>query len=155
MLNEKLVLSKLMALAECLDKPLSEASQEIYLNALSGYDDDAVLSAINTAGSTCKFFPKPAELIELITGGKNVKALAAWDTVMIQARKTGRRTTASLGPIIDSAVRIIGGWEKIADYPTAQLQFLQRDFAEAYEAASHSAFYPDRMLEGVNRKALQ
>jgi len=153
MLNEKLILSKLMALAECLDKPLSETTQEIYLNALSGYEDAAVIEAINTAGKTCRFFPKPAELIKMISGDKTIKALAAWDAVLDTVRKKGRRFNGSLGEVSDAAVRMVGGWERICDQPTAQLQFLQRDFIEAYQAAGHTAFMP--MLCGTERKALQ
>ena len=155
MQNKHPISKKLILTAKYFEKELPAPIVEIYLSALERFSDQEISAALSSAMKTLRFFPKIAELVELLEGDSSTKALAAWDTVMTQARKTGRRTTASLGPVIDSAVRILGGWEKIADHPIAQLQFLQRDFVEAYEAASHSAFYPDRMLEGATRKALQ
>ena len=85
MRDEAKILLGLMALGECFDKKLSEAVQEIYLNALSGFEDAEIIAAINRAGMECKFFPRPAELIELIQGSlpsKKDAAALAWSKLV-------------------------------------------------------------------------
>ncbi len=80
---------------------------------------------------TGKFFPKPAELLEILSVNKtagDVVVEAAWGEVMQQAGSVGHRGQPTFShPLIGEAVRAIG-WRDIcltdyADYGTLRAQF--------------------------------
>ena len=54
------------ALAEMFDKPISITQQRLYLFALKDLRTEGIEEACRIALSECKFFPKPAELRELV-----------------------------------------------------------------------------------------
>ena len=71
-------------LCDVFDKRYSDSLLSAYHNALCKYPLGDVVKAINRAVSTCKFFPRPAELIEFITGG----AQQLEDMAIVEANNT-------------------------------------------------------------------
>lgn len=68
----------LIGLAEIFDAELSPTKAEAYFLALEEHSLQDVLLAIKQAIKTCRFFPKPAELIEALEGSPDDQAEAAW-----------------------------------------------------------------------------
>ena len=58
----------LLGLAEGMGEPITEARVEIYFRVLQGYDIRQVEGMVQSALRRCRFFPKPADLIEQLDG---------------------------------------------------------------------------------------
>ena len=71
MKNRKAFSEFMTAISEMHDKTPSNLLIEIYWKSLQPFTDDQCNQAFSQAVSTCKFFPKPVELIEFITGSPN------------------------------------------------------------------------------------
>ena len=68
MKDKKLFQEYMTAVSELFDREISKTSIQIYWQTLSQYTDEQCKVAFDMAIRTLKFFPKPAELIELIPG---------------------------------------------------------------------------------------
>ena len=80
----------LATLAEGLDKTLTRTQIEFYFEVLRNFELPEIKQAIVQAGRECRFFPKPAELIEFIEGSKDGQAGKAWALLVEAARKGGQ-----------------------------------------------------------------
>jgi hypothetical protein len=110
-MNEK-TLQALLVLAETFGEPLSELRIEGYSLFLGDLPDNDLLGAIATAGRTCKFFPKPAELRELVTGVTEDRAEMAWAQVLGEVRRVGYTGQPTLDAAALDAVRSLWrSWE--------------------------------------------
>jgi hypothetical protein len=65
-------------LEEVFDKDFTLQRVEIYFRALAAWPIERIKDAVESAVRTLKFFPKPAELIELIEGSPDDQAEQAW-----------------------------------------------------------------------------
>ena len=130
------------SLALMLDHELTDAKIEAYFKFFErqGYAYAAVLAAIDKAAETCKFFPKPAELVELITGGKGggQDPTAAWQQLLRNLETIGAYNSAEFQDgAIAAAVTALGGWPELAqmDYKTMSTQRIQARFEALYSEA--------------------
>ena len=84
---------KIVGLSEVFNASMSEMAIEIYFNTLSEYTIEQVGAAVSVIlkNRVYNWMPKPAEIIEAIDGGKNVKALSAWDDVIAEIQSRGNR----------------------------------------------------------------
>lgn len=76
-------------LGETFNEPVSDVRTEGYFDALREFPMVDVASAVRMALRTCKFFPRPVELRELITGKSEDRADAAWGELVREVRRVG------------------------------------------------------------------
>jgi hypothetical protein len=102
-------------LAIALDFDLTDAKVDVYFKLLAGkYPDEEIIRAIEHAASACKFFPKPAELVEIITGGKVEKETVAWRTVIENIKRHGSYYSVRFQDgSIAAAIEGMGGWPEM------------------------------------------
>lgn len=84
----------------------------------------------------CQFMPKPADF-NTLRKANNPTAGEAFHKAMLLARRAPPRELASLrsgDDAIDAAVRAIGGYTELGNCESGKLHFLERRFAEHYEA---------------------
>ena len=106
----------LHVLAETFGEPMSDLRTEGYFNALSDLSIAQVNVAVRHAMRSCKFFPKPAELREAVTGTADEAAQKAWDAVLKEIRRVGYIGTPSLEPRAIRAVNELwGGWRRLCE----------------------------------------
>jgi hypothetical protein len=80
----------LMALlAEVFDKDLNAQRVEIYFRALATWPIEQIAAAVDEAVRRLKFFPKPAELIELLEGSPDDQAEHAWGQFWLALTRGG------------------------------------------------------------------
>jgi len=72
----------LVSLAELFDKSLTANVQELYFAALADLSLDDAREACKRASQQCKFFPKPVELRELVSGTGSEQADQAWEWLL-------------------------------------------------------------------------
>ena len=76
-----------------------------------------VTAAVRLAMRTCRFFPKPVELRELMTGRADERADLAWGELLREVRRVGYLgtpmfTDASMLPTIHT---VFGGWRHLCE----------------------------------------
>lgn len=85
---------------------------------------------------TSKFMPRPAEF-EALRLASRPTAGEAWATAVEHVR-SGRYRQQPSSPVVERAVRLIGGWTVIAMSEESKLPFIERRFAEHYAAMLHA-----------------
>lgn len=105
---------RIAALAEALGEPMSDLRTEAYFGALSDLPLAAVIAAMQAALTTCRFFPKPVELRELVEGTAQDGAEAAWAAVGREIRRVGYMGIPRLEERALRAVNEVwGSWERL------------------------------------------
>lgn len=133
----------------------SEARNEAYFRMLSDYDIAEVEAMMLGAMRSCRFFPKPAELIEQLGGSPADRAEEAWRVlegafVYVGQYSSVRFTDRALG---EAVVAVWGGWiEANDDYHILEEPAWiakRKEFLSAYRAADRRrSTLPDRVLPG-------
>ena len=143
---------ELGGLAITLGEQVSKERLQAYLEYFErkGFTPAAILFAIDKAVDVFKFFPKPVELAELITGGKAPKdqGKAAWAQVLGMLHNYGamRDKGWPTDGATAKAVNLLGGWGHLAHRSHFDLNGQQ--MAAAFEAA-----YDKAANEGLADKA--
>jgi hypothetical protein len=103
-------------LREAFGGEVSTMRAEVYFDALEDLDLEAIQAAAKVAVRTKTFFPKPAELRELIEGSTEDRAEVAWQHVMAEVRHVGSWGHPSLKPNELQTVRDIwGSWQHLCE----------------------------------------
>jgi hypothetical protein len=162
--NDAVGFARLMkGLSVVFDKELPDGLTDIYFRALSEFDFKAVERAVERAITGCKFFPKPAELRELIVGSPEDQGSIAWETAMTAFRKAGYWNSVVFedGGIGQAIVTVFGGWvgfsEAVHILSDEMIRAKQKEFFIAYRNAkrmnkSHS--YLPGHHESENRNTI-
>jgi hypothetical protein len=136
MQDKQRFLRNLCQLADVMREPeLSEARQMAYVQVFSKYDDEQLEQAMFKAMTTLKWFPKPAELIELLEGKREDAALVAWEKLQEAVRRAGRFQSVMFDdPKIARVVDAIGGWSHVCDWSLREMSIHRAQFLKAYQA---------------------
>ncbi len=136
------------ALGETFGVEITGIKLKVYKMALGEYDDDRIRQAMGLALKTCKFFPKPVELIELIEGKKDDQAALAWEALLDTAQRVGQYQSVLFEDgRIARAVRLLGGWQTCCQWKTDELKFLRIDFIKLFGTM---AGHPEpEVLDGI------
>lgn len=109
----------LVVLAEMFEKKLSVPLLDLYFTALCEFDWPAVEAALAQAARTCRFFPRVAELCELIEGAPDDRGEQAWMRIWKLWDRHGGLVNANASVYFEDqalAETIVAVW---GDWPTA------------------------------------
>lgn len=148
-------------LGETFNEPVSELRIESYFDALKDLDAAEVLTAMRQSVRWSRFFPKPAELREIIEGDTQSRADGAWGDVLKAIRSVGyMRFPAFEDERIMPAIRDVwGSWERLCTTLPAEGPELVgwiKQFKGAYRSADVRAEH-SKLMSGMSpelRKAL-
>lgn len=138
--------SRMSLLGEIHNKEISDVLKDAYWIALKQYPDDACRHAFDMAVATCKFFPKPAELIEIIVGrGGSVEDVAQIEAgkVLDAIKRIGGYQSVCFDDAITQAVIVqgFGGWEKMcSELKSDGEMWFRKDFVKIYGSYSRMGF---------------
>lgn len=126
----------LAALAEIFGEALSESRIEGYFLALQDLSLDALTASMAQAAKACKFFPKPAELIELVQGSKDDQAELAWRRLLNALSLVGTYQTVDFqDAALHQTIQQLGGWAEcwvIERMEPRDLSFKRQEFKQLY-----------------------
>lgn len=113
----------MVGLGETYNEPVSDARMEIYFSAMSDFDIETVRAAANAHARNSKFFPKPAELRELVGGNVEDRAEIAWNAVVGLVRRYGYPGADGRGGAPEfpdeatrrAALELFGGWVALCE----------------------------------------
>lgn len=153
-------------LAEVFDKPFSGALTKAYWNSLKEFTDEEVNNSINRAILTLKFFPKPVELREFITGNPNDRAIEAWSKI-IKIWQGGDspkmvngeliHPTMALSSEVREIINSMGGMYYLKQCSMKDLDFKGREFKKLFESQVNQGaidYKSDPVLIGSETKRL-
>lgn len=122
-----------------LDKTEEDkAYTRLLKTALAPFPDLEVQRAFAKILRHCKFKPKVADFMELLEPEPRNAAVAAWAEFRTILNDWGamRDRFWLANEAVAFAVQAIGGWPVIAQTPEKSLEFLKKDFVEAYQTAA-------------------
>ena len=155
MKNRKRFAEMMATLGTTFEKDISETLTKIYWEVLKKYDDDSVEIAFNEVMASCKFFPKPSEIIQFIKSrqieAKQANALESWGMVM-SGLECGKIPNDGR---IQEAIRRLGGWTWLQDKGYDDLHWLEKRFIEHFEQIVESRKYDNDMIAAEERKLLE
>jgi len=121
-------------LGELFNRDLSDPLKDIYWEALKPYLDGDCEEAFKKSVSSCKFFPKPAELIEFmgnVSGGD--QAALAWTEVDKAVRTVGNYSSVKFSdPVIHSVIQAMGGWHDLCQCSNEEFKWKRIEFEKLY-----------------------
>ncbi len=153
--DAKQFFSIMTRVADIFDAELSERKQKSYFEILSEYTIDQVRDAFNRACRQCKFFPKPAEIIEFITGtGADVEAIAHKEAakVLEAIRRIGGYNSVKFDDPTTAAVILygFGGWEKLCnDRLESENKWFIIEFVKLYKSYKATRMEVRHSLGGI------
>ena len=144
MKDKKMFKEYITAISEIYDKIISSTSARIYWQVLEPFSDSQCQDAFDKAIQTCKFFPKPAELIELIPGEAvpiEDKATVIATEILAHLQKWGSSRHPDLKDDPISMHLMANRWpykKWAANILESELKWWSKEFVEAYRAYNSS-----------------
>lgn len=148
----------LTAALEVYDKRTSALTIEIWWEALKQYDLSAVLGAFSRHiqnPDKGQFVPKPADIVRLVDGGTEDRALQAWSKVDQAIRTVGPYQTVVFDDaFIHASIRDMGGWIKMCNVGGDEYPFLRNEFVKRYRGIveSKNLEFPEKLI-GISEQS--
>ena len=137
-LTEKTFKNGMYSLGLIFDRDVTDPElNSLYWLTLYEYPDEAVKNAFSRVLSTCKWFPKPADLIEAIEVSRKSMGKLAWAEVKGMLNTWGgmwNHIWKTDGATAE-AVKSIGGWSHLSGLRAYDLGQLEDAFIGAYDRA--------------------
>ena len=135
--------SAFQSMCEILDKKSTTIMISGYFTALENFSIEQTEKAISKAIGSCKFFPKPVELIEIITGGQKQLANNAEievDKILCHFRQYGSSKHPEINDPITKHL-MTGRWPWASwscEVLSYEFVWFKKEFITAYNAYSDS-----------------
>ena len=118
--NDRVEFGKaVLVLAELYDKQISSGRIAAYFNVIEPYTLSGVLEAMRKHQLNSRWFPLPADLIELMVPSGEQDALFEWSHVIDQLHDSHRARTDN--PFTHQAVQALGGFVRLGQMPQDKL----------------------------------
>ena len=137
--NDKKQFAGLMVgLSEVYDKEITQPLMQLYFESLKDYSIKEVSAAftrhIKTPDSG-RFFPKPADVIQMLEGSADDKALLAWSKVREAIERHGAYESIVFDDkIIHKVIFELGGWLYLCECKESDISFKANEFMKRYRA---------------------
>jgi hypothetical protein len=124
-------------------RTMTDGGMEMYLAALNPMTADEVEAAVRRLAATAKFMPPPSELLEG-PGFQEIKpsdrAALAFEALSSSVAAVGYYRSPDFDDrLINAAVRMLGGWERICEMPSEEFdKWFRKDFIATYETLSRT-----------------
>lgn len=135
--------------AAAVGKTLDTRTYEVYWQILKDYPIADIEAAFQRLARTSKWFPRVAEIIELITPGEpdlEQIAVAAWDNVfsLLHDSRTAARRCSD--PSSAEVVNALGGWTTLGRKSVEELVWVQKEFVRRYVTHQQTKVAPIRRI---------
>lgn len=139
MKNKKAFKENMAILSEIHDKKLSDLLIKTYWIFFKNYDDNLALQVFSQAIASCKFFPKPADFLEITKQiapavSPREKANMEAEKIIQHLQRFGRTVEPEYSDKITAMV-MTGRWEYkdwCRNIPTTELKWWKKEFVDCY-----------------------
>lgn len=120
-------------LGEIHDRQITRLLLDVYWRILEPFPDEACIRAFHELIGRVKFFPKPAEFLELLEVRRGDQATSAWLEVIAALKRYGTyRSVRFADPVIHSAIEAMGGWVRLGLMEERERPWRQKEFERLY-----------------------
>jgi len=145
--NRKEFAGIMAVLSELFDgsKEISEAKMSIYWESLKDFPLKDIKKAVGTIirGRVYPSLPKPAEIIQAITGSMEERAVKAWIQVLETVKRIGPWQSVRFSdPVIHAVVEYMGGWPELGNMLSHEEKWKRQEFEKLYSIMSERGKYP-------------
>ena len=143
-------------------KDVSTFALDVWWNALKGFDLSAIREAFNRHlmnPDSGQFPPKPADIVRMLGGGTQDKALRAWAKVDKAIRQVGTYSSVAFDDkLIHRVLHEMGGWIGLGTKHEDEWPFVAKEFENRYRGYAmrgENPEYPPVLIglaEANNRK---
>ena len=137
MKNEVKFKEYLATLCELHDRTMSKLLTDLYWKVLEPFTDEQCEKAFQEIIYSNKFFPKPADFIDVLKGKKENRATEAWLEVINAVARIGNYQSVKFSdPVIHSVIQVMGGWPQLCQMESKEEHWKQKEFERLYEVIS-------------------
>jgi len=127
----------LAMLCELHDRTISKLLTDLYWKVLEPFDDEQCEAAFKELIYSSKFFPKPADFIEVLRGKRENHATEAWlEVIGVIAGIGNYQSVKFADPVIHSVINAMGGWPQLCMMEISEQKWKQKEFERLYEVIS-------------------
>ena len=140
-------------------KDVSRFTIDVWWQAMQPFDLEAVQQAFSRHAmnpDSGQFAPKPADVMKMLGGTTNDKALTAWAKVDRAVRVVGPyRSVAFDDPLIHRVLTDMGGWTALASKREDEWPFVAKEFENRYRGFAMRGEQPEYpgVLIGISQHA--
>ncbi|MBU4317111.1 MAG: hypothetical protein KKF30_07535 [Proteobacteria bacterium] len=141
------------SLAEIHGKEISPTLMKTYFKLFSNFSIEQIQKGVADAMLSLKYFPKPVELIELISGKPEDIAEVEVSKVLQAIRQYGAYSSICFDNPVTMAVILqgFGGWIKMCDELVEhEAKWFRKDFVKIYQAYAAQGIKSFGRLLGVH-----
>ena len=148
---DKKTFSEMMKLLQAsFREKINEDTNKAYWDILKEYSDNDIKRVTVKCIKELKFFPKIAEMRELIEGNLEDEAKLAWLYLLEVVEKEGYYMSPSFPKypaIVGVVERFFGGWMKLIEEMTDEnLKWIKNDFLKFYPVIKKEGHYPEKAI---------
>lgn len=138
-------------------KDLSEFAMSVWWEAMRPYDIQAVSMAMSrhlANPDTGQFLPKPADVVKMLGGRTQDRALMAWAKVDKAVRSVGTYESVVFDdPVIHRVIHEMGGWVGFGQKSEDEWPFVGKEFENRYRGYVMRGEVPEypRCLIGISQ----
>ena len=130
-------------LGEVYNKEITDTLKNIYWKTLKLYSDKESIRAFQSIIENNKFFPKPAEFLDILRGDSGDQALLAWEKVYKAISQHGHYASVEFDePVIHSCIELMGGWIELCSMELNDVKWKQKEFIGLYKTMSRKNQHP-------------
>lgn len=135
----------LSLLCEVFERKISQSLTDLYWKVLEPFNNEQCEAAFKEVVYSNKFFPKPADFIEILRGKKGDRSTAAWILVLNAVKRVGNYESVRFAdPVIHSVIQVMGGWDRLAGTMTLdEEKWKQKEFERLYQVMERRGNHPE------------
>src|SRR3990167_3579737 len=131
--DRKKLVKILVGFGELHDKEISDIITEIFFQTLSAFSIEDIEQAAGELVKRLKFFPKPADFIEILDSNEDELALLSWVSVCEAMSECAWGAVRFDDPATGNAVKALGGHIRIKEMDERAFGYVKNDFIRLYK----------------------
>ena len=133
--------------SELFSRPMTPEILNLWFGLLSPYSPDEIRNAFSRFIQTESRMPLPADILKIIRGSDEDKALSALIKVEGAMQKHGGYATVVFDdPVIHAVIQEMGGWIRTCRLSEQEFVWWKKEFRERYEHHIHCGLSPHQEI---------
>ena len=153
MIEKKEFMEVMTALGATFQKELDKVLLKVYYDRLKNHNLKDLKNACEIIMDKNIYFPKIAEIKQIINGDLETKANEALHTASERRRLSGSSGGCKFDdPVINETIKLMGGWRAYAGGLISEEKWIDKRFVEIYKQQAEKKQINDNFIELENKE---